>query len=295
MSQQHPDQPARPDPHPDDRPDGQLREQADELTYRSHYQDRVLDLTPVARPHASGLFRRVIAQGGYETRTTLSNGEQLLVSIILPLMVLIALSVTDFIVAEGATVSPVNLATPGVLALAVLSSGLTGQGIATGFDRRYGVLRYLSTTPLGPTGLLLGKAVAVVLVLIVQLMVLGLAALFLEWRPVAVGVLYAGIFIVLGAVTFTALGLLIAGTVRPEATLAITNLLWVILGAAGGVVFAVPENLFGELLQFLPSAALGEGLRSATVRGQFDLLSFVILVVWAAIFTGCTVRWFKWR
>ena len=188
-----------------------------------------LDLTPVDKPHSATLFSKVLAQGRYETRITITNGEQLLVSIILPLLALGALHFTSLLDEPGGP-STITIATPGILALAVLSSGLTGQGIATGFDRRYGVLQYLATTPLGPSGLLLGKVVAVLMVQATQVIVISGVALLLGWSPAGSGIGIAGVHYP-GAWTFTALGLLIAGTVRPEATLALTNLLWVILGA----------------------------------------------------------------
>lgn len=253
-----------------------------------------LDLTPVEKPHSASLLAKVLAQGRYETQVTVTNGEQLLVSIILPLLALAGLYFTGlFDTATGP--STIDIATPGVLALSVLSSGLTGQGIATGFDRRYGVLQYLATTPLGPIGLLLGKAVAVLMVQATQLIVIGTVAALLGWSPNISGLGYAIIFIVLGVMAFTGLGLLIAGTVRPEATLAITNISWVILGALGGVVFPVAEFTGSVIIDYLPSAALGNGLRAALLDGVFDLGSCVILALWAIVFGLGTIRWFKWR
>lgn len=253
-----------------------------------------LDLTPVEKPHSASLLSKIIAQGRYETRITVTNGEQLLVSIILPLLALAGLHFTGlFDTPDGP--STIDLATPGVLALSVLSSGLTGQGIATGFDRRYGVLQYLSTTPLGPIGLLLGKVVAVLIVQASQLLVIGGVALILGWSPNLTGLLSALVFVVLGAMTFTGLGLLIAGTVRAEATLAITNISWVLLGAVGGVVFPVADFAGSVLIEWLPSAALGNGLRASLIEGTFDGGACVILTVWAVLLGLSTIRWFKWR
>jgi len=253
-----------------------------------------LDLTPVKQPHSASLWSKVLAQGRYETRVTVTNGEQLLVSIILPLLALAGLYFTGvFDSPDGPSI--IDIATPGVLALSVLSSGLTGQGIATGFDRRYGVLQYLATTPLGPIGLLLGKVVAVLMVQTTQLVVIGTVAVLMGWSPEISGIGSALFFILLGATAFTALGLLIAGTVRPEATLAITNISWVVLGALGGVVFPVAEFTGSVIIDFLPSAAVGNGLRAALLEGTFDLGSCVILALWAVVFSLGTIRWFKWR
>ena len=244
--------------------------------------------------NARSLARRVLAQGRYETVTALRNGEQLLISLILPVMALFGVVWAGLLDRPG--LSGVDVAVPGVLALAVLSSALTGQGIATGFDRRYGVLAYLATTPLGPAGLILGKAVAVLSVLVLQVVVIGGTGLLLGWRPDPAGIPAALLFFLAGAAAFTALGLFIAGTARPEATLALTNLLWVLLGAVGGVVFPLPAGGWvAALTEVLPSAALGDGLRTAFIEGSVDLGALLVLLAWTGLATAGALRWFKWR
>lgn len=243
----------------------------------------------------ASLGRRIVLQGGYEALTMLRNGEQLVLAVALPLLVLIGLTVTPLL--DGVGDSRIDAATPGVLALCAMSTAFTGQGIATGFDRRYGVLRFLSTTPLGRTGLILGKALAVAAVLAVQVVIISAAALMLGWTPALSALFPAALALLLGAAAFTALGLLVAGTVRPEATLAITNLLWLLLTAAGGIVIPA-DRLYAPLqpyIEILPSAALGDALRSALTHGQFDAVSHIILLVWAALATLAAARWFKWN
>ncbi|WP_432208203.1 ABC transporter permease [Citricoccus nitrophenolicus] len=251
-------------------------------------------MAPAGNANAGSLVRRIAAQGRYESVTAVRNGEQLLLSLVLPLMALFAVVWSGML--DGPGVRGVDIAVPGILALAVLSSAFTGQGIATGFDRRYGVLAYLSTTPLGPVGLVLGKACAVLAVLLLQVVVIGGVGLLLGWQPVAAGVVWAVVFFVLGAASFTALGLLIAGTARPEATLALTNLLWVLLGAVGGAAFPVPgHGWLSVMASYLPSAALGDGLRAAFGSGTLDLGALLILTGWGILATGGALRWFRWR
>jgi ABC-2 type transport system permease protein len=240
------------------------------------------------------LLRRVLLQGRYETLTMLRNGEQLILAVVLPLMALVALAVTPLL--DGLGASRVNIATPGVLALCAMSTAFTGQGIATGFDRRYGVLRFLSTTPLGKAGLIAGKMLAVLAVLVLQVAIVTVVALFLGWQPAPAGILVGLPLLVLGAVTFTALGLLIAGTVRPEATLAITNLLWILLGALGGIVLP-PTRLpavVQDVVHYLPSGALGQAMRDALIGGQLNVLAVVVLLGWSVLASAAAIRWFKW-
>lgn len=247
-----------------------------------------------AAGRAAPLGRRILRQGAYEAATMLRNGEQLVLMIVLPLLGLVALTVTPLL--DGMNSSRVNVATPGILALCALSTAFTGQGIATGFDRRYGVLRFLATTPLGKGGLIAGKVLAVLVALAVQVVVISVVAFFLGWQPDPAGVLLGVPLLVLGAAAFTALGLLIAGTVRPEATLAITNLGWVLLAAAGGIVF--PAGAFsagmGGIVDWLPSGALGAAMRDALLSGSLNVFAVVILLGWAVLAAAAAVKWFKW-
>lgn len=250
-------------------------------------------LAPNAGP--ASLPRRILQQGKYETVTMLRNGEQLILAIVLPLMALIGLAVTPLL--DGLGSSRVDIATPGILALCAMSTAFTGQGIATGFDRRYGVLRFLSTTPLGRGGLIAGKILAVLVVLLLQVVVVAVVAGLLGWRPEPAGWLPGLALLVLGAASFTALGLLVAGTVRPEATLAITNLLWILLGALGGIV--VPAErlpvLAQNIVHFLPSGALGQALRDAFLQGTVAWPAVLVLLLWTLIAGGAAIRWFKWN
>ena len=137
----------------------------------------------VAAPAASPapLLRRILLQGRYEAVTMLRNGEQLILAIVLPLLAMVGLTVTPLL--DGLASSRINVAVPGILALCAMSTAFTGQGISTGFDRRYGVLRFLSTTPLGRTGLIAGKVLAVLPVLSLQVLVVTAEALVLGWQP----------------------------------------------------------------------------------------------------------------
>ncbi|MCC3274714.1 MULTISPECIES: ABC transporter permease [unclassified Arthrobacter] len=242
----------------------------------------------------ASLPARILNQGRYEAVMMLRNGEQLILAVVLPLMAMVALVVTPLL--DGYGTSRINMATPGIFALCAMSTAFTGQGIATGFDRRYGVLRYLSTTPLGRAGLIAGKVIAVLAVLCIQVVLVSVVALLLGWRPELAGLVPAALQLALGAVAFTALGLLVAGTVRPEATLAITNLLWILLAAAGGIIIPVGNlpDLLQPFIEVLPSAALGDALRSALIDSQFNISATLILLAWTILGGLGAVRWFKW-
>ena len=249
-------------------------------------------------PRANYPLVRVIEQGRYETMAMLRNGEQLMLNIIFPVMALIALRFTGLIdeYANSVGVSRMDAAVPGVLALCVISTALSGQGIATGFDRRYGVLRFLATTPLGRNGLIMGKCIAVLVVVAIQFTLVTALGYGLGWRPDAIAVSRSIITMLMGAGAFTALGLLIAGTVRAEATLAIVNIAWVILAGAGGVVFPLKSfpDWYAGIVAWSPSAALGDALRGNFIQHQWLADPHWVLIVWTVVIGFVASRKFKW-
>ena len=252
---------------------------------------------PSSPAGAASLPRRVLAQARFETMTMIRNGEQLLLLLILPVMALVALTVTDLLDSyRVGDASRVDVAVPGILVLCVISSAFSGQGIQTGFDRRYGVLRYLSTTPLGRAGLIAGKLLAILAVLAVQYAVIAAVAVPLGWRPSWEAVLGSVPLLILVALAFTGLGMLIAGTLRAEATLAVLNVVWVALAAAGGVLFPVSvlPGWLSWLVAWLPSSAAGEALRECFLMGIVSPVPLLVLAAWAVLSWAATVAWFKW-
>jgi ABC-2 type transport system permease protein len=131
---------------------------------------------------------------------------------------------------------------------------------------------------------------------VIQVVVIATVAGFLGWRPTAAGVLLGAPLLVLGAIAFTALGLLIAGTVRPEATLAITNLCWILFAALGGILLPAAKfsDTMSAIVSWLPSGALGQAMRDALLLGQVNVFAVVVLLGWALLASLAAVRWFKW-
>ena len=255
-----------------------------------------LDLSP--RPGAAPLASMVRSQAVMELRLMVRNGEQVLLTLVIPLLLLVLGTRSDRVVDLGEGRS-VDIVTPGVLALAVLSTSFTSLAISTGYERRYGVLKRLGASPLPRGALLLGKTVAVVLLEVVQLALLVVVAHLLGWRPEGGVGAYGWLLVLatLGTLALGALALLIAGTLRAEATLAVANLVYVVLLVGGGLIVPLeryPAGVQG-VLELLPSGALGEGLRIAFAGGSPGLLPVVVLLVWAAVATTLTARTFRWE
>ena len=192
----------------------------------------------VPAPGSAPLLKMVRSHAAMEARLLVRNGEQLLLAVVIPLGVLVGVAQADGVVDLGSG-RRLDVLTPGVMALAVLSTAFTSVAIATGFERRYGVLKRLGASPLPRSGLLAGKVLAVLAVEAGQLLLIGAVGAALGWRPTGGGsAAVATLLLVLaGTAALAALGLLIAGVLRAEATLAAANLVYVaLLARRGGVV-----------------------------------------------------------
>lgn len=225
-----------------------------------------------------------------ELLLTMRNGEQLLLTLLIPLALLIGLTVVDVIALPSPRVDSV---TPRVFALAVMSSAFTGQAIALGFDRRYGVIKRLAATALPRWLLVGGRLLACLAVVVGQLVVLGLVALALGWSPGLLGLLGAVGVVLLGVLAFGALGVLLGGSLKAEVVLALANIVWLVLLLGGGVIVATSAMPAGvaDVVRLLPSGALADALRALLAEHSApSLVSLVVLVVWGLVGAGLAVR-----
>jgi ABC-2 type transport system permease protein len=260
-------------------------------------------MTPAAgtfapHPGAASVPRMVAAQARMEARLMLRNGEQLLLAVVIPVIVLVGLVHAADSIGLDYDRPVVDVVTPGVLALAVLSTSFTSLAIATGFERRYAVLKRLGSSPLPRWGLLAGKVGALLLVEALQVLVLVLVAQLLGWDPVLSppALLGAVLAVLLGTAAFASLGLLLAGVLRAEATLAAANLVYLLLLAGGAVVLpASSYGGFGPVAAWLPSGALGEAMRAALGQGEVAWSHLLALLVCAAVGSVATATTFRWE
>ncbi|BCJ37429.1 transport permease protein [Actinocatenispora thailandica] len=234
-------------------------------------------------PGRGRLVRMLAAQTATETKLALRNGEQVLLTLIIPLALLIGLTELPIIDVGHPRVDWV---TPRVLALAIMSTGFTSQAISLGFDRRYGVLKRLAATALPRWLLVAGRVLSGLLVIVVQLVVLGGVAALLGWSPQLVGVGPAIGLLVLGALSFGALGVLLGGSLRAEVVLAVANAVWFILLLAGGIAVPMSSLPVGlaDVVDLLPSGALAGGLTDTLARGSdSDAVPYLVLVAWTVV------------
>jgi ABC-2 type transport system permease protein len=226
-------------------------------------------------------LRAVIAQARVELVLTLRRGESLVVSFLIPVGVLVFFAKVDAVNTDLR--EPVDFLVPGMLALAVMSTAMVSLGIATGFERRYGVLKRLGATPLSRGGLLAAKTLNVLVIEVVQAAVIVATGAALGWE-VTGGVGLAIVLLLLGTVAFAAIGMLVAGTLRAEATLAVTNGLFLVLLFVGGMAYPLrrlPDAL-ETVARALPAAALAESVRDVLAGRAFPWGATGVLLAWRA-------------
>jgi ABC-2 type transport system permease protein len=249
----------------------------------------------VPAPGAAPRRRMLSAQTGMEFRMLLRNGEQVGLTLVIPLLLLFFFNL-PLLYSLGVP-RRIDFVVPSIIALAVISASFTGLAIGTGFERKYSVLKRLGATALPRSVLIGGKTLAVLLLELVQVALICAAALALAWHPHGDPIL-ALVMIALGTLAFGGLGLLVAGTLRAEVTLAAANLIWLVLLFAGGIAIPLSKYPSGvaDVLQYLPSAALSHGLHRVLENGAgIPVHDLVTLLVWTALALPAAARWFKWE
>lgn len=242
------------------------------------------------------MSRPLTAQIRAEVTGVVRNGEQLLLTLGIPVLLLVFFSLVD--VLPTGTEDPVDFLAPGILALAIMSTAMVSLGIATGFERGYKVLKRLGATPLGRRRLVIAKIAAVALVEILQLILLVAVAVALGWSPSDPDALGAILAVLVGTTAFAGLGLTIAGRLRAEVNLAAQNGLYLVLLLLGGMVIPLDElpTPLRALARLLPSGALSDVVRDA-LTGTGDMVgwSWMVLVTWAVVAPAAATRWFRWE
>ncbi|HUI49451.1 MAG TPA: ABC transporter permease [Acidimicrobiia bacterium] len=238
--------------------------------------------------------RALAAQTRAETVLQLRRGENLIVTLAIPLGILVFFAKVDTISTDFA--HPVDFLVPGVLSLAVMAAAMVSLGIATGFERRYGVLKRLGSTPLSRTGLLVAKTATVLALEVLQIVLVVLVGIAIGWH-VPAGILPAVGLLLIGTVAFAGIGLLMAGTLRAEANLAAANGLFLVLLFLGGMAY--PLDKLPTALQYvakaLPAAALSETVRSVLSAQPFPTGELVVLLAWAVAAPLLAARYFRWE
>lgn len=242
-------------------------------------------------------MRALLAQTRAELGLSLRQGEQLLVSIGIPLVLLVFFSSVDVLPRPDGMDEPIDFLAPGVLALAIMSTAMVSLGIGTGFERQYGVLKRLGVTPLGRPRLLTAKIAMVLCVEAIQIAVLVPTSLLLGWEPSSSLALAVPAY-VLGTAAFAGIGLLMAGTLRGTVTLAAANGLYIVLLLLGGMIIPLTKlpGPLAAVAELLPAGALAQTLSAAFNPGaSAGAQAWIVLTVWAVAAPLAAARFFRWQ
>src|SRR6266480_3883934 len=245
---------------------------------------------------AAPLGRQVMAQAKVELLLTLRRGESVLITLIVPVLLLVFFASLNIIPAT--TGKAVDFLLPGILALAIMATGMVSLGIATAYERYYGVLKRLGSSPLPRSGLIIAKVISVLVLEVIQVFVLiSVAVILYGWRP-AGSPLLTLLVLAIGTVTFSALGLAMAGALRAEVTLAAANGLYLLFLLLGGGILPLshlPPTL-AAIAEILPAAALTQALQATmSDHAPFPLNSLVILVIWTIVILVVAMKTFNWE
>jgi ABC-2 type transport system permease protein len=227
---------------------------------------------------------------------SMRRGESLLITAVVPLLLLVFFGSMPILPAGGGR--PIDFLLPGILALAVMSTSMVSLGIATAFERQYGVLKRLGGSPLPRVGLLIAKMLALLEIQAGQVMLLGLVAWVLfGWRPSGQAVA-ALLVLLLGTLTFASIGLLMAGALRAEATLAAANGLYLVFLLLGDMIFPLAQlpTWLAAAARLLPAAAFAGALRSALQpSASIPIASLAVLLAWGIAALLAAARTFQWE
>jgi len=245
----------------------------------------------------ASLLAATLAQSAVELRLTARRGENVLVTVVIPAVVLVFFASAGILPTPAGR--PVDFLLPGSIALAVIATSLVNLGIATAYERSYGVLKRLGGSPLTRAGLLTAKIAAVLVVELGQVVLLVAIATFVLGWSAAPGANPAALLgvVLLGTLAFAGLGLLLAGALRAEATLALANALFIVAVLLGGIILPVDHlpRALAALAGLLPAAALSDALRSALGDAVDPVRPLAILLAWGIGSSALVARTFRWE
>src|SRR6266516_597949 len=133
--------------------------------------------------------------------------------------------------------------------------------------------------------------------LIQVLVLIGMASAFYGWSPTG-SPLLSLLIMAIGTVTFSALGLAMAGVLRAEVTLAAANGLYLLFLLLGGGILPLSHlpPALAAIAQILPAAALTQALQATMANNApFPGVALLTLVIWAVVILLVAVRTFRWE
>jgi ABC-type multidrug transport system permease subunit len=195
----------------------------------------------------------------------------------------------------------IDFLVPGLVGMSLMGGGLWGVGFVIVDMRIRKVLKRFLATPMRKADFLLGILLSRLLFLVPEVLVVFLFS-WLAFGVVIQGSLLAVVFLILlGAFTFSGIGLLVASRAKTlEAVSGLMNLVMLPLWVLSGIFFSSDRfpDAAQPFIKALPLTPLIEALRGVTLEGTSLIELWPQLAIMAAWMLGSFVlalRWFRWN
>jgi ABC-type multidrug transport system permease subunit len=195
----------------------------------------------------------------------------------------------------------IDFLVPGLLGMSLMGGGLWGVGFVTVDMRLRKLLKRFLATPMKKTDFL-GAIMISRLVFMVPEVLLMLWFARLMFDVQNYGSNWAVLFLILlGALTFSGIGLLVASRAKTIETVSgLMNLVMLPMWLLSGIFFS-PERFPDEVqpaIQALPLTPLISALRAVMQEGASlasQSTGIAILAVWCVVSFALALRWFRWN
>ena len=190
---------------------------------------------------------------------------------------------------------------PGLLGMNIMGTGLWSMGFAVVQARTRKLLKRLMATPMPRTSYLLSHLLARLVFLVLEV---GALLLFgrLAFGVTSAGALWlVGLLALLGAFSFSGLGLLIASRARTvEAVSGLMNVVMLPMWLLSGVFFASSNfpDAAQPFIRALPLTALNDALRAVMLEGRglaAIATQVAVLFAWGITTFVLALKLFRWR
>jgi ABC-type multidrug transport system permease subunit len=211
-----------------------------------------------------------------------------------------AVVVKDDLVREAGS-RYIDFLVPGLLGMNLMSSGIWGLGFSIVDARRKKLLKRLIASPMPRAQYLLSFLLSRLVTVTLEVITLLAFAVWVFGIPLRGPVSHLALLCLLAALSFSAMGLLIASRVRTiEAASGMINLIMLPMWICSGVFFSAerfPDAVL-PVIRMLPLTAAIDAMRASMLQGahlQQLGMQLAVLSVWLVICFFAALKLFRWR
>ena len=212
-----------------------------------------------------------------------------------------SLIAADFISITAEELSLMDYFVPGVIAMSLMQLGIFGALVIVSWRERK-ILKRLGATPLPRRTLVSSQVSLRLIIAVVQTIIIltvGKIAFDVKIEGQPALMLF---FVILGALTFIAMGYLVAAFTRTEAAgTAIVQVIQFPMMFLSGIFWPIEmaPDWLRPVIYFMPLTYLGDALRQVMVEGSSALFPLsvdaAVLTGWLVICLAIAFRYFRWE